>query len=198
MKVLNVDSREYLIENPEKYKAILTSLDYTDEDTFRSDIRLCMNCIDDDGYIIFVNTDEMRDNSILSKSYLIIDETIKNDYKVLFHKIAHKYYLKAAFRQINFSHIICITKTGTIGPQNIRIPDVSASGRFCNRISFGEDIVERILKYFIGKGITKILDPFCGYGTSIIVGKKLGLEVVGLEINKKICRSANHRISHRY
>ena len=45
MKVINVDSREYLIDNPEKYKAILTSLDYTNEDTFRSDIRLCMNCI---------------------------------------------------------------------------------------------------------------------------------------------------------
>lgn len=54
-----------------------------------------------------------------------------------------------------------------------------------------EAIVENILVNF---QIGKVLDPFCGTGTTGVVSKKFGHDFIGIEISKDYCDIAKERI----
>ena len=57
---------------------------------------------------------------------------------------------------------------------------------------FPESLVERIMLSNTGK---TVLDPFMGSGTTGAVAKRLGRNYIGIEISKKYCDLAEHRIS---
>ena len=53
----------------------------------------------------------------------------------------------------------------------------------------------KILVEFLGEGATRtqpIVDPFCGQGTVLAVANELGLDAVGVELNRK--RAARSRV----
>ncbi|OUC12183.1 MAG: DNA methyltransferase [Alkalinema sp. CACIAM 70d] len=80
---------------------------------------------------------------------------------------------------------------GSVSPQNLSRPEINQL-RSCDRaahdwyrfvLSFPAHLVQEYLnKFAIGADQT-MLDPFCGTGTTVVEGKKLGIASVGVEAN---------------
>ena len=51
-------------------------------------------------------------------------------------------------------------------------------------VRFSEELVERLLRSFTKKG-EKILDPFAGFGTTLVVAQRLGRVGVGVEFDER-------------
>ena len=48
----------------------------------------------------------------------------------------------------------------------------------------------------IGKLETKVIDPCCGVGTTIVEGLSMGYDISGCEINTKIAEDANENLKY--
>ena len=83
--------------------------------------------------------------------------------------------------------MLCFTNKGAIGSL---FPDVIYSGEKTYSNAFGIDAVSLCVKYVKDQGIKQIIDPFCGSGTTLAVANKLGLDTIGVEIDKKMCERA--------
>ncbi|MBD2325424.1 DNA methyltransferase [Alkalinema sp. FACHB-956] len=80
---------------------------------------------------------------------------------------------------------------GSVSPQDLSRPEINQL-RSCDRaahdwyrfvLSFPAHLVQEYLeKFAIGPDQT-MLDPFCGTGTTVVEGKKLGIASVGVEAN---------------
>ena len=48
------------------------------------------------------------------------------------------------------------------------------------------------------KDVKICIDPFCGSGTTLEACKQLGIDYIGIEINKKYCEIAQRRLAQEY
>src|SRR6266496_6691909 len=74
------------------------------------------------------------------------------------------------------------TKNGNLN--KVRTEDFSIHSWYRFVLSFPPHLVRDYLgKFAIGSG-QRVLDPFCGTGTTLVECKKVGIESVGVEANK--------------
>lgn len=57
-------------------------------------------------------------------------------------------------------------------------------------------LLERMLLPFAGEG-RRMSDPFCGAGSALVAGQRLGWDVTGIDISKKYCETATSRLAQR-
>jgi DNA modification methylase len=57
-----------------------------------------------------------------------------------------------------------------------------------------EVYLERLLRAYTNPG-DRVLDPFCGSGTTPVVADALGRECVAIDVSKANCKSANRRVA---
>ena len=66
-------------------------------------------------------------------------------------------------------------------PNKIYAKDLAAHDWYRFVLSFPPHLVRQYLERFATEGGTRVLDPFCGTGTTLVECKKLGIESVGVE-----------------
>jgi hypothetical protein len=154
------------------------------EDFFRTASRLCLEAVSDDGYCIFLQTDR-KYHGWIDKGYWITDEARNLGFHTVWKKIAlNKEVGTADLFRPTYSTMLCFTKKGKVGKL---FPDVVYSGEKTYSNAFGVEPVRLCVEYVKSNGIKKVVDPFCGSGTTLAVANELGLDAVGVEINKKFC-----------
>lgn len=184
------------LEKQRNLESIVTSIPEMDEmdmtfkeyvPFFRGAARRCLEAIKEKGYCIFLQTDR-KYNGWVDKSYLITDEAEALGMRLLWHKIALRVEVgKADLYRPGYSHMLCYSKEGKIG---IPIADVVKRGEVTYPNAFGMDAVRHVVGYLKKQGIRTVVDPFVGSGTVVAVANAMGMDAVGVDIDKKQCEKA--------
>lgn len=154
---------------------------------FRNAATACLSSISKDGYCIFLQTDR-KYHGWVDKGYWITDEAYKLGFHMVWKKIAiTKDVGKADLFRPTYSSMLCFTKGGGVGKL---FPDVIYSGEKTYTHAFGLDAVSLCVEYVKSQSIKKVVDPFCGSGTTLAVANKLGLDAIGIDISKEACIAA--------
>jgi hypothetical protein len=154
------------------------------EEFFRRAAKTCLQAVRDDGYCIFLQTDR-KHHGWIDKGFFLTDEA----YQLGFHMVWKKISLtrdvgKADLFRPTYSMMYCFTKKGKVGKV---FPDVVLSGEKTYTHGFGVDAVSLGVEYAKSQGVKKVVDPFCGSGTTLAVANAYGLEATGIEISKRYC-----------
>jgi len=170
---------------PEMDEVKMTFKDYVP--FFRNAARLCLEAVKDKGYCIFLQTDR-KYKGWVDKSYLISDEAQKLGIRMIWHKIALRTEVgKADIFRPTYSHMLCYSKEGAIG---IPVTDVVQRGEVTYANGFGIDAVKLVIQFLKKHKIKTVTDPFVGSGTVVAVANALGLNGIGVDIDKKQCAKA--------
>ena len=181
-----------------KFKAVITSLpdmselkismaSYTVWLTKAAEV--LMNCIDENGCIIFYQTNRKFNGSLIDKEFLISSVFFPNGYKKVFQKIVlrKKPGVTDLYRP-SFSNMFCFSKKISSGPGG---PDVVYAGQMITPCAIGLAACEIAIDFIHKKVNTDtILDPFCGAGTVLTVANQKGFKAIGVEIDKLIAAKA--------
>ena len=154
------------------------------EEFFRTAAKACLESTKEDGYCIFLQTDR-KHHGWIDKSYFITDEAYKLGYHMVWKKISLTRDVgKADLFRPTYSTMVCYTKKGKVGKV---MPDVVLSGEKTYTHGFGIEAVSLCVEYAKAQGIKRVVDPFCGSGTTLAVANAYGLDAVGVEISKRYC-----------
>jgi hypothetical protein len=191
-KVFCQDALQWLVKNKE-ITCIITSVPEMDElkldikeyeSFFRNAAKLIFEAITDDGYAIFLQTDR-KHHGWIDKGFWITDEAMKLGFHTVWKKIALTRDVgKADLFRPTYSNMLCFTRKGKVGKV---LPDVITAGEKTYTHAFGIEAVTLCVQYAKDQGIKTIVDPFCGSGTTLAVANQMGLDAIGVEIDKKYC-----------
>ena len=194
-QVLCQDALKWLSRN-DNIECIITSMPEMEEVNlkikeyevfFRATAKACISSIKDDGYCIFLQTDR-KYHGWVDKGYWITDEARTLGFHTVWKKIAlTKEVGKADLFRPTYSTMLCFTKEGNVGKLS---PDVIYSGEKTYTHAFGLEAVSLCVDYVKSQGVKKIVDPFCGSGTTLAVANKMGLDAIGIDISKEACVAA--------
>ena len=184
------------LHKQKKLDSIVTSIPEMDEvklpfneyiEWFRNAAHLCLEAVKDKGYCIFLQTDR-KYKGWVDKSYLISDEAHKLGIRMIWHKIALRTEVgKTDLFRPTYSHMLCYSKEGAIG---IPVTDVIQRGDVTYANGFGIDAVKLVIQFLKKHKIKSVVDPFVGSGTVVAVANAMGLNAVGVDIDKKQCAKA--------
>ncbi|MBI4737206.1 MAG: hypothetical protein HY766_14310, partial [candidate division NC10 bacterium] len=76
----------------------------------------------------------------------------------------------------------------------LRSEDRAAHSWYRFVLSFPPHLVREYLQRFDVDSRTRVLDPFCGTGTTIVECKKLGIPSVGVESNPMACFASQGKV----
>ncbi len=170
---------------PEMEEVGLTVKDY--ETFFRLAAKLCFEAVTEDGYCIFLQTDR-KYHGWIDKGYWITDEARTLGFHTVWKKIALTRDVgKADLFRPTYSTMLCFTKKGLVGKL---FPDVIEAGEKTYTHAFGINAVALCVEYVKDAKIKKVVDPFCGSGTTLAVANEFGLDAVGVDIDKASCEKA--------
>lgn len=196
-QVFCMDSHKWLPKN-KKIKAIITSLPDMEEvsldvvgwvDWIKKTCGLLSDSLDENGVIIFYQTDRKYNGMILDKKTLISNEFMDLGYKNIFSKIVLK-------QQPETTNLFRPTFTNLFGfSRNIKsgkaTPDVIHAGKMLYKNAMGLNACQTSIEFIKSKINTNIItDPFCGQGSVLKIANKLEFNSIGIDIQEEQCKIA--------
>jgi len=183
------DSNLWLPEN-KGIKAMITSLPDMeeigmDEAGWRDWIKkTCLNIsasLDEDGVVIFYQTDRKFKGKIIDKKSLISEVFFGLGYNSIMNKIVLKQEPETVnlFRP-SFTNLFGFSKQAKTGKAT---PDVLRAGRMVYKNAMGFNACKTAVDYIKATVKTDtIFDPFCGMGSVLKISNELGFNSVGVDI----------------
>lgn len=148
---------------------------------------LCLSAVADTGYVVFLQTDRKRDGWI-DKSYWLNAAGEAAGMRLLWHKVALRVEVgKTDLYRPGWSHMLCFSRAGRIG---VPFADVVERGEMTYADAFGQTAVRAVLEWLSRQGVRKVVDPFVGSGTVVAMANALGMDAVGVDVDKKQCERA--------
>lgn len=192
-EVICDDSLEWMDASSEKgvrFKAIVTSLPDMEEIGKDKDgwekwiIDACtsiMRVLDDNGVVIFYQTDRKFKGEILDKKTLISNHFFENMYKSIFNKIV----LKQKIETINlfrpgYTNMFGFSINAKSGKAT---PDVIECGQMIYKNAMGMRACSAAIEFITSVVDTDtIFDPFCGQGSVLKISNEMGYNSIGIDI----------------
>lgn len=140
-------------------------------------------------YAIFIQTDRKWQKQWLDKSFVLTNIARSHGYKTVWHKIVlHRGVDSTHLQRPTYAHMLCYSRDGTTGAAT---PDVLSVGKKLYKngtpVNAATVALEFIKRYSRNN---TVLDPFVGQGTIPAIANKLGLNAVGIDIDKNQCNKA--------
>jgi hypothetical protein len=151
--------------------------------------RACVEAAADDGVAIFFQTDIKKGGVWIDKSHLVARGAEEAGAQLLWKKVVlRKPAGTITFGRPAYTHVLCVSRA--LRPREPSgIPDVldeKSAGKLVWTRGMGVNACARAVR-FVKEHTqsTTILDPFCGHGTVLAVANALGLDAIGVELNRK-------------
>ena len=145
-----------------------------------------------EGVAVFYQTDVKRAGGWVDKGYLVQRAAEAAGAKLLFHKIVcRKPAGTVTFGRAAYAHLLAFSRG--VRPELARsTADVLADGGEMTWVrAIGLEACRVACRFVRSHTATRtVVDPFCGVGTVLAVANELGLDAVGVELNKKRARKA--------
>ena len=152
-----------------------------------------VTCSPPDGVSIFYQTDVKKNGSWIDKSQLCQKGAESAGGKLLWHKIVCRHPAgTVTYGRPAYSHMLCFSRGLKISFEHAS-PDVlpSAGASLWTR-GMGLEACKLACHYVLRDTPTRtVIDPFCGRGTVLAVANALGLDAIGVELNRR--RAAQSR-----
>jgi hypothetical protein len=113
--------------------------------------------------------------------------------KLLWHKIMDRTNDEYMRANVGFSHLLCFGKNRGMTMERNEIPDVLERGELIYKNSVGINPCMIATLFCRSAGAQQIVDPFCGKGSFLMAANYMGMDALGIDINKKCARQATLR-----
>lgn len=145
-----------------------------------------------EGAALFYQTDVKRAGAWVDKSYLVQRAAEEAGVPLLFHKIACRAPPgPPSSGRAAYAHLLCFSRTlrEDLGRAT---PDVMPDAGAMTWVrAIGLAACRAACRWILENAPTRtVVDPFCGVGTALAAANELGLDAIGVEINKKRARKA--------
>ncbi|GAC1340658.1 MAG: hypothetical protein NVSMB23_11250 [Myxococcales bacterium] len=145
-----------------------------------------------DGAAIFYQTDVKRAGTWVDKAYLVQRAAEEAGSALLFHKIACRAPPgPPGSGRAAYAHLLCFSRglREALGRATADVlPD---AGAMTWVRAIGLSACREACRWVLENAATRtVVDPFCGVGTVLAAANELGLDAVGVELNKKRARKA--------
>ena len=141
---------------------------------------------------IFYQSDILHAGVWIDKGQLVQRAAAAAQASLVWHKIVCRTPPgEARFGRASYSHLLCFSR-GVLPPPRHAYPDVLPSdGSKTWTRGMGTAACELACRYLRQETSTqRVLDPFCGHGSALVVARRMGFDVLGIELNNKRCRTA--------
>jgi hypothetical protein len=192
------DDMHKWISTKKNIKAIITSLPDMEEVNMsliewelwiKKTVDLIIESLDDNGIVIFYQTDRKYKGRVIDKKALISEGFMRLGYKNIFNKIV----LKQKPETVNlfrptFTNLFGFSKNITSGKAT---PDVIYAGKMLYKNAMGFNACKSSVDFIKLKIDTNlIVDPFCGQGSVLKIANDFGFDSIGVEILNDQCLKA--------
>lgn len=152
---------------------------------------LVMASVSDDGAAIFYQTDIQREGVWIDKSALVADAAARAGAVLRFHKIVCRVPAGTIRHgRAGYAHLLCYGGPAP-SPRTDTADVLEDGGSALSEKSMGTEACAMACRYVLAETSTRtIVDPFCGWGTTLAVANALGLAAVGVDRSARMCRRA--------
>lgn len=150
-----------------------------------------LRSVDDDGVVVFFQSDIRRDGVWIDKGALVARAAGDEKMSLVFHKIVCRLPPGTPTSgRASYAHLIAFSRA----PRALRraTPDVLPDGGFKPAMrAMGVNACLAACRLVLHETSTRtVIDPFCGFGTVLAVANAIGLDAVGVDLSAKMCRRA--------
>ena len=140
--------------------------------------------------VIFIQTDRRKGGRQFSKASLLMNIAAEQGWFLLWHKIELTAEVgKSSLYRPTFRNMVCFGRGKMSAGQ--ATADVVPRSKPLYDMAFSFDAARACLE-FCKEFSNRVLDPFCGYGTTLHVAEELGMDSVGVDIDEKCCEKARN------
>jgi hypothetical protein len=146
----------------------------------------------DEGVTIFYQTDIKREGVWVDKAQLCHGAAQAQSAALLWHRIVCRRPAgQPNFGRPAYSHLLCYSRA-VRDRASPPYPDVLPStGEMTWAQAMGVAACQLACEYVLSHTATRtVVDPFCGWGSVLAVANRLGLDAVGVELNRKRAQKA--------
>lgn len=154
---------------------------------FEAAAELVLRRTPDDGVALFYQSDVRHEGAWVDKAYLVQRAAEAAGAALLFHKIAcRKPAGTVTFGRASYSHLLAFSRGVRPDPSRATPDVLPDAGEMTWVRAIGLDACRLGCRFILEHTATRtVIDPFCGVGTVLAVANELGLDAVGVELNRK-------------
>lgn len=153
---------------------------------FKKTVRLVLEKVRDDQYIILMQTDRKMKGQWVDKSHLATSVADELGVKLLWHKIIQNRegtYLQRP----TYTHLLAFSKNGTPGEA---FPDILTCGQHLYKNGSSPNAICHVMNFLNKKKVENVIDPFCGRGTIPYIASLYNINSIGIDIDPDQCEHA--------
>ncbi len=145
-----------------------------------------------DGVAIFFQSDIKKAGVWVDKGYLVQKAAEEEGAALLFHKIVCRQAPGTiTFGRAAYSHLLCFSKGVRLDLSRATADVLPEAGEMTWVRAMGVEACRAACRFVQANTNSRtIVDPFCGVGTVLAVANELGLDAIGVELNRKRAAAA--------
>lgn len=159
---------------------------------FLGAVALVVDAVPDEGAALFFQSDIKHGGAWIDKGSMVVRAAEDAGARVLFHKIvARRPPGMLTYGRPGFTHLIAVSRSMKC-PDVLPLPDIITDAGELKWIrAMGVRAAGHAVRFAKEQaGATVIFDPFCGVGTVLAAANALGLDAIGVELNRKRCEQS--------
>lgn len=143
-----------------------------------------------DGAAVFFQSDIRHGGRWVDKGALVSRAAERAGVGLVFHRIVcRKPPGTATMGRATYAHLLAFSRA-PLPPRRPRA-DVFDGGAVAGRKAMGAAAALEACRFILEETATRlVLDPFCGWGTTLAAANALGLDAIGVDLSARMCRRA--------
>jgi hypothetical protein len=144
-----------------------------------------------DGVAIFFQSDIRHGGRWVDKGALVTAAAERAGLGLAFHRIVcRKPPGTPSFGRATYAHLLAFSRAPLV-PRHARADVLPDGGPVAGRKAMGLEAALEACRFVRDETATRlVIDPFCGWGTTLAAANALGLDAIGVDLSARMCRRA--------
>jgi hypothetical protein len=158
---------------------------------FEDAAALVMGSLPEDGVAIFFQSDIRHAGRWVDKGALVTRAAERVGFGMAFHRIVcRKPPGTVTFGRATYAHLLAFSRA-PLAPRRPRADVLDDGGPRPGRKAMGTHAALEACRFLRDETpARRVVDPFCGWGTTLAAANALGLDAVGVDLSARMCRRA--------